>query len=144
MGDPSKSFGVAIGVVGSSRDVIDSNSVSGDRTQGIRIGAPAALVPTNRPTDGNVVTANLVTGSGLDGFAVDPVATGTIVDGNTASSNGGDGLMIQSASTTVRSNAANDNANYGIEAVAGVTDGGGNTAHGNRGPAQCSGVSCAQ
>jgi hypothetical protein len=37
---------------------------------------------------------------------------------------------------------ANDNAAFGIEAIAGVTDGGGNRATGNGAATQCSGVHC--
>jgi hypothetical protein len=37
---------------------------------------------------------------------------------------------------------ANGNDDLGIEAVAGVTDGGGNQASGNGNPAQCTGVAC--
>jgi hypothetical protein len=42
----------------------------------------------------------------------------------------------------ITANTANDNLDYGIEAVAGVTDGGGNTASGNGNPAQCLNVAC--
>ncbi len=48
-----------------------------------------------------------------------------------------------SASTILRRNTANGNGAFGIEAVPGVTDAGGNEAHGNGNPAQCTGVACA-
>ena len=56
---------------------------------------------------------------------------------------GDDGLDADSPSTTITANVANDNADYGVEAVPGVTDGGGNRASGNGQPAQCLGVVCA-
>ncbi len=44
--------------------------------------------------------------------------------------------------TTIARNKANNNADLGIEAVPGVTDGGGNKASGNGNPAQCVNVQC--
>jgi hypothetical protein len=44
--------------------------------------------------------------------------------------------------TTLRNNRADDNGDFGIDAVAGVTDGGGNTASGNGNPLQCRNVFC--
>jgi hypothetical protein len=66
--------------------------------------------------DGNVVKANLVSGSAADGISV---AAGW-VGRNTAFGNGA----------------------LGIEAAPGVTDGGGNRAWGNATAAQCAGVTC--
>jgi hypothetical protein len=40
-------------------------------------------------------------------------------------------------------NRADDNGDFGIDAVAGVTDGGGNTASGNGNALQCRNVFCA-
>jgi hypothetical protein len=40
------------------------------------------------------------------------------------------------------SNTANDNVDFGIEAVPGVIDGGGNRAFGNGNPLQCLNVVC--
>jgi hypothetical protein len=64
------------------------------------------------------------------------------VKANVSSSNGDDGIDVDSPATTVTANLANDNADLGIEAVPGVTDGGGNRARGNGNPAQCVGVAC--
>ena len=50
--------------------------------------------------------------------------------------------ILDNPRTTITANTANDNLDYGIEAVAGVTDGGGNTASGNGNPAQCLNVTC--
>jgi hypothetical protein len=53
-----------------------------------------------------------------------------------------DGIDIDSDSTTVTKNRATDNGDLGIEAVAGVVDGGGNRAAHNGNSEQCSTVAC--
>ena len=69
--------------------------------------------------------------------------TGLVLDGNTVVRSGADGIDVRSASTTLRDNLAARNADLGIDAVAGVTDGGGNRAFGNGNPLQCTNVFCA-
>jgi hypothetical protein len=81
-----------------------------------------------------------------DGIVIDlnrvgPV-TGTIVDRNRVVRSGDDGIDVNAQDTTVMRNVANRNADFGIEAPAGVTDGGGNRAAGNGNPLQCIHVSC--
>jgi hypothetical protein len=49
---------------------------------------------------------------------------------------------VESASTTLTRNLAVHNGDLGIEAVPGVTDGGGNRAAGNGNPAQCTNIDC--
>jgi hypothetical protein len=53
-----------------------------------------------------------------------------------------DGIEVANAATTIARNTANENGDLGIEAVAGVTDGGGNRASGNGNAAQCTNVVC--
>ena len=53
-----------------------------------------------------------------------------------------DGIDVASPATTVTRNTVLRNGNLGIEAVAGVIDGGGNHAAGNVNAAQCTIVSC--
>ncbi len=53
-----------------------------------------------------------------------------------------DGFDIGSRSTTLTRNRAVNNGDLGIEAVPGVNDGGGNRAHGNGDPLQCTNVVC--
>ena len=53
-----------------------------------------------------------------------------------------DGIEVGDAVATLTRNTANNNADYGIEAVLGVTDGGGNRASGNGNAAQCLNVVC--
>jgi hypothetical protein len=84
-----------------------------------------------------LVTANYATTNRF-GIQVEAAPTGTTLTLNNASANTPfDGILVQSPSATVASNTANSNGNWGINAVAGVTDGGGNKASGNVRPAQC-------
>jgi large repetitive protein len=131
-------FGFGIDVGGGSHNLIAANLVA--RTQiGIRIDAFAGT------TTDNVVRANVVRDAALDGIAIGleqgPV-TNTILDSNVAIGAGDDGIDVNSAATTLTRNLALRNGDLGIEAVAGVTDGGGNRAAGNGNPAQCTNVNC--
>src|SRR5262249_44631440 len=69
------------------------------------------------------------------------LVTGTTVEGNLVSGSGRDGVHVLSVATTVSGNTALRNHALGIDAVAGVTDGGGNRAADNGDPAQCVNVS---
>jgi hypothetical protein len=72
-------------------------------------------------------------------------ATANRLRGLTVELNASDGIDLDRASgNQIRlvGNSANDNDDLGIEAVAGVTDGGGNTASGNGNPVQCLNVRC--
>jgi hypothetical protein len=51
-------------------------------------------------------------------------------------------FSIRSKTTTLIDNRAVRNAKLGINAVLGVIDGGGNKAHGNGNPAQCTNITC--
>ena len=62
--------------------------------------------------------------------------------GNIAKGAGDDGLDVDSAATKLLGNFAMLNGDLGIEAVPGVTDGGGNRARHNGNAAQCTGVAC--
>ena len=66
----------------------------------------------------------------------------TVLEGNAADGNQLDGLRIEQAGTVVRKTRADGNGGFGIAAVAGTVDGGGNRARGNRVAAQCEGVAC--
>jgi hypothetical protein len=77
-----------------------------------------------------------------DGVLVEPGATGTRVERTVATRHRDDGIDVDSAATTLTGNLATDNGDLGIEAVAGVIDGGGNRAARNDNPTQCVGVTC--
>jgi large repetitive protein len=106
----------------------------------------ASFDPDN-PTVGTVVRDNLVRDAGVDGISVgtdgDPMAvTDTLILRNTATGAGDDGIDVDSVATTLTRNGAFRNHDLGIEAVPGVTDGGGNRAAGNGNPLQCTNVFC--
>lgn len=93
-------------------------------------------------TSGNLLDANDIAGSAVDGIFVSNLATDTIVTQNVAHENGDDGIQIDAASTGLAQNTASRNGDLGIEAVPGVLDRGGNRAKQNGNPAQCLNVSC--
>jgi Periplasmic copper-binding protein (NosD) len=89
----------------------------------------------------NIVRRNLVRKSGGDGFLVNPNHHG-VLSHNTARRARDDGFHIRSLVTKLTGNRAVRNGDLGIEAVAGVTDGGGNRASGNGNARQCVNVTC--
>lgn len=125
-------FGVPL-FSGTTSNTILRNSITGNVYYGIYIATSSATM----------VTQNSVQANGTDGVEVDSTATDTTLLQNDASYNGADGILINSSSTTVTKNAATYNSALGIDAISGVTDGGGNVAYGNGDSAQCVGVSCA-
>ena len=131
--------GNAISFEGGSGNLIKGNLI--ERTQwGIRLDAFTGLAADT------VVQGNRVRDASSDGIVIDlnqvgPV-TGTIVDRNRVFRSGDDGIDVNAKDTTLMRNVANHNADFGIEAPAGVTDGGGNHAAGNGNPLQCVHVSC--
>jgi parallel beta-helix repeat protein len=124
----------------SDRNAVRMNGVTDNAGFGVFVGAGS---------DDDRVRENTVFGNGDGGVVVRATAARTVVVANTASDNGadstssGDGIGVDQPGTVVRDNTANDNADFGIEAVPGVADGGGNRAQGNGQPAQCLNVACA-
>ena len=101
--------------------------------------------------DDNVVAGNVVSRTKEDGIRIldfdpadpgNPVPAGTELRGNLVTHAGHDGIRSDSAAAALTRNAAYFNHDLGIEAVPGVTDGGGNRARRNGDPAQCAGVAC--
>ena len=131
------SFGISF--EGGTGDLLTGNVIIG-ADYGLRVDAFTADV------DGTQIRDNVVRGSGVDGIVVDlehpgPVQN-TLVVGNSVTGAGSDGIQVNSATTTITRNIANHNGNLGINAIAGVTDGGGNHAAGNGNPLQCTNVNC--
>jgi len=114
----------------SNNNLVSKNSATGAFRAGVELGT----------ADFNVVDKNDVFGN-TDGLVVFD-SNGTQVTHNNADRNFDDGIDIENASTFVAQNSASFNGDLGIEAVLGVTDGGGNRARGNGNPAQCAGVAC--
>ena len=76
------------------------------------------------------------------GSRVESAATNTLVQGNLVTGAGDDGIDVDAPGTIIRVNTAVNNGDLGIEAVAGVIDGGGNRASGNGNLLQCTNVTC--
>jgi len=139
IGCPGGGCGSGISLQGGAQNIIARNAVRGART-GIRVeGLTASAVST-------IVRRNVVVDASLDGIAVNAENAGrvfdTLVARNMARRAGDDGLDVASPTTTITDNVAVHNGDLGIEAVAGVIDGGGNRARRNGNPAQCTAVLC--
>jgi hypothetical protein len=116
-------------------------------------------------TNGAVVNRNVVSGcsTGISVALSTPAVTGAFVRLNHTNENTGVGLNVEDdkalvgrntangndtgiqstfAGTQIQNNAANNNANLGIQAAGGTIDGGGNTATGNGSTPQCENVAC--
>jgi parallel beta-helix repeat protein len=130
----------------SDENVIEKNLVSG----GITIGGSYRGEPGGSKR--NSVLGNDVHDSSYDGIFIQgptdnpyypsPGAIDTLVSGNTVAANSGDGIDVRAPGTTITENTANDNLRFGVRAVPGVIDGGGNTARGNGNSIQCLNVAC--
>ena len=90
----------------------------------------------------NTVFGNTIDGNLQGGIWVDGDAYANTVTGNAARRNGGDGLSINAAGNRVQNNLARSNQGWGIYAVKGVVDLGGNGASGNAEAAQCYLIAC--
>jgi parallel beta-helix repeat protein len=119
-GDPG-SPGGGIGLDGGDDNLVARNLVAGSRGSGIQVGADPEGEPHPFPPTANRLVANTVRDGGSDGIRIAAIARATFL----------------------RRNRAERNAGFGIVAISPVLDGGGNTAAGNGGPAQCSGIVCA-
>jgi parallel beta-helix repeat protein len=131
--------GSGIAVDGGSDNVIAANTIARSEKDGIRL---QATPDWGGLATGNALRNNLVRSAGGDGVFVDASAGGSLLERNVASRAADDGIDIESRSTTLTGNGAFHNGDLGIEAVEGVTDGGGNRARGNGTPAQCTVVMC--
>lgn len=126
----------------SSSNLIEGNVGTRYGYAGIRIGAFDGAAVGNRVRYNDLAGGDFFLSDFGDGIHVSSFASQTVLLGNTTNGNGDDGMDVDSPSTALRDNVANDNDDLGIEAVTGVADGGGNRASGNGNPAQCTGVVC--
>jgi large repetitive protein len=132
--------GILIGAGSANR--VTRNVIHRTLVDGIHVVALFAQYPTAD----TIVRDNVVRGATVNGVGVategDGPVTGTLLQRNVAIGAGANGFKVRSAATTLTANAALRNGALGIDARAGVTDGGHNIAHGNGNPAQCVGVVC--
>jgi parallel beta-helix repeat protein len=77
-----------------------------------------------------------------DGLAIASGVTGTVLRDNDVRGFDDDGIDVDAPGTRLKRNSANENGDLGIEAVPGIVDLGGNTAHGNGNAFQCLNVAC--
>ena len=86
--------------------------------------------------------ANMNAGDGISISDVAPPGHANQVLNNFVSANGGDGIAVHGTGHIITGNAAEYNAGWGIYAVLGNTDGGGNSAVGNVEPGECLNIAC--
>jgi parallel beta-helix repeat protein len=94
---------------------------------------------------GNDLLSNIAGNTSANGIYIAGAALGApgnLLERNTTSGNGGNGIHVAKGGHTISGNTANSNGKWGIFAEGGNTDGGGNTAAGNGKAAQCFGVAC--
>jgi large repetitive protein len=126
-------------VAGSSGNLFRDNHVDG-APLGIWVESGADNAFRRNALDGEVDPT--FTRTDPDGFRVESGVTGTLLQNNSVQGFADDGIDVEAPGTVIRRNTANDNGDLGIEAVAGVVDGGGNRASGNGNPLQCTNVFC--
>jgi parallel beta-helix repeat protein len=119
---------------GSSGNLIEGNQASGTSGTGIEVLGGSF----DNDVVANTANANAAMGIYVSDEAV--LEPGNRLTGNTANGNGSDGIVLAKGGHMVTANVTRDNGGWGIEAVPGVIDGGGNRAVGNA--AACSGVRC--
>ena len=147
--------------VGGNDNIVRRNLVAHSTHLGLQVGAGKRnLFARNRvrnarglgidvasygPVANTIVRRNRISDAGEDGLAVRLVRKTlkrTHIRRNHVFRSGDDGIDVASASTTLTGNEADRNADLGIEAVRGVTDGGANIARHNGDPRQCTHIAC--
>ena len=137
--------GGGLSLAGVDSSVVRRNAIRQAPANGISVGDSGTLAGV---ADRNVLIHNTVVLSVGHGIVIQghslaiPGATNTVLLGNRTRLNGRDGIHTDAASTTLLGNIADRNLQIGINAPAGVVDGGNNRASGN-GFAQCVGLTCA-
>jgi parallel beta-helix repeat protein len=114
------------------------NAVAHSHGAGIRL----AIRQPSLGGKNNLIRQNRVRASREDGFLVNQKDHHSILLGNVAIGSADDGFDIVSHTATLTRNRAVRNGDRGIEAGAGVNDGGGNVARNNGDPLQCITILC--
>ena len=126
-----------VAVIASHGNEITGNFAARNGLNGIGMG-----IRFNGLSHGNRVVGNRLLRNRADGIVIGQRSTGNVIERNVAERNGDDGIDVDDPVTTLSRNWSGWNLDFGIEAVPGVTDGGGNHARRNGNPAQCLNVSC--
>ncbi|WP_363320434.1 DNRLRE domain-containing protein [Pseudonocardia sp.] len=126
---------------------IDLNLSTGHRIENNDTGASSGTgIALEGGSIGNEIIGNRSSANSGEGIYIGDAAAsgaGNLIENNTADNNGGAGINVNAAVHTIRGNTVSGNDGWGIFAVPGNIDGGGNMASGNIEPGQCSGVVCA-
>jgi parallel beta-helix repeat protein len=132
--------GYGLALFGSARNRLERNEAGAVGSDGNGCGGIYLL-----DSDDNRLRRNVAAEDVLDGIFIDSRSSGNRLERNLADSRGtgnDDGIDVENKDTTIKGNTATNNGDLGIEAVRGVTDGGGNRASGNGDPRQCINVRC--
>lgn len=149
-GDDAQILQSTIGGIGTSRPCLaisgNGNEIAENGLQDCRGGGIVVGAGANTEVIGNGIGSwpidPPVPVDEADGIRVQPFTAGTLLQGNRVFAFGDDGIDVRAPATRLVGNDAHDNVDLGIDAVPGVTDGGGNTATGNGNAQQCRNVSC--
>jgi Right handed beta helix region len=130
-------------VLSGNGNVVEDNKVSGFNGGNLvlQAGANNKLI-SNELFDGFISPFPDPPAEAGDGLYVGAFTAGTVIRDNYAHDNEGDGIEVAASSARLTDNRADANGDFGIDAAAGVTDGGGNTASGNGNSLQCRNVVC--
>ena len=134
--------GFGISFEGGHGNLIARNLVLSSGRAGIRLSLTRRQLEGDPGAVDTVVRRNRLGRGNQDGVLVMSTAKDTLLRRNRARRSEHDGFDVNSPATTLRRNLAVHNGDLGIEAVSGVTDGGGNRAHGNGDPRQCKNIVC--
>ncbi len=97
-------------------------------------------------TEDGVVVVGLTSSDGMGNPPLEELTSmgpsDNLIEDDLVTNSGENGIDLRSPGNVVRRNHTDSNAAWGIFAIEGTIDGGGNRAHGNGQPAQCSGVVC--
>jgi hypothetical protein len=139
----SDTFPVATGLelVGNGARIADNHVGGGWSAGGILVSGSNNLLVGNQVTGATDPGFPDQPSSFGDGIFVGPFSSGVTLRDNRADGNEGDGIDVRAAGVRLEGNAGFNNGGWGILAVPGVTDLGGNTAGGN-GAGQCRNVFC--
>ncbi len=145
-------YGIVV-EAGSEDATLTGISAAGNK-HGVLISEADGLQVTNSAINGNglfgvwVTDADDIVISGTkavsngSGISVDPSSRRAEIKTSVANSNRHDGILVETRTAKLTGNTALFNTELGIDATAGVTDGGGNKAHDNGTLHQCENVAC--
>jgi parallel beta-helix repeat protein len=137
-------FGAAdTGGFGTILDGADDNTVNDNTVIGGRGSAILVLqLDSATPAEHNVISHNLANSKLNSAIFIGNGSSETAVNHDIAYGSGHEGIEVTAPATTLTANTAFANHDLGIQAVAGVIDGGGNRAFANGDPTQCLNINC--